>query len=764
MREHRAPLLLLLGLTAVLFLPFWAQGRVFVPGDFLSFIYPWKALHAEPQVRNLELFDVMAIFVPVDLLLDAGLREGRIPLWNPYIFCGHPVAASGQSGFFYPVRLALHAMLETPQARTVSMWLHMLLMGSGMYVLLLRRGRSSAACFLGAVVWMLNSFAMGWLEFEHVPVLSGLLAWALVGLDAGLEGRRWGFPLMGLLLGCGLLAGHLQLNLYVLALVVFYGAVRVRRSSKVLGALAALAAAFLIAGPALVPFAEYLPLSGRRAFGFEEIQGMASPLWMILPTLLCPDAWGNPAAGFLVNRTPMNYIFPEFACFAGVIPLALAVGVVRERRLWPFHLLILVALLFAAATPVYRVVTSLVPFLQQLIPGRILFVVPFALAILAAEGVDLLPSVRRRVAVAAGALATLWAAWLAVAWWLLHPGVSLLQPYMNPRWIKIPAFDPGPAWLPQALDAARSAVFANPQAWLSLLLLAGFAAWLAAGRPVSGWALGLATGCELLLFAVRFNPAVPPAAVFPPAPSLQFLAGEAGRVQTDGAAFYDTLMPYGISTVQGYESLVSLRYLELLGLVQGEPVNLRTGYIDKWDSPLLDMLGVRWVLVNPHFPPRPLERVFSEGMTIYRRPGALPRAWVVGQVDPGGLRTLGRPDFDPRRVATVEEPVAVDPAAAGSAVEVVSSGTDRLVLEVEMRAPGLVVLSEAWLPGWEVSTGRLVRVNHALRGVELPAGAHRVVMEYRPRAVRVGLWLALAGLVLAALSGLRKGPRPARRK
>lgn len=751
MREHRLPLLLLLGLTAALFLPFWAQGRVFVPGDFLSFIYPWKAVHEAPQVRNLELFDVMAIFVPVDLLLDAGLREGRIPLWNPYIFTGHPVAASGQSGFFYPLRLALHALMPTPEARTVSIWLHMLLMGSGMYVLLLRRGLSRQAAFLGGVTWMLNAFAMGWLEFEHVPILSGLMAWALVGLDAGLAGRRWGFPLMALLLGMGLLAGHLQLNLYVLALAVFYGLERAGLRA-VPGGAVALAAAFLLAGPALAPFAEYLPLSGRRTFGFEEIQGMASPLWMILPTLLCPDAWGNPAAGFLVNRTPMNYIFPEFACFAGVIPLAFALATLRERRLWPFHALVLVALLFAAATPVYRLATLAVPFLQQLIPGRILFVVPFALAILSAEGYDRLAHLRRPLALACAALAASWAAWLAAVWWLLHPGVALVQPLLTPRWVKIPPFDPGPQWPAQALDLARAALLANPQAWLSLLLLAGLAAWLAAGRPVSGWALGLLTGAELLLFAIRFNPAVPPAEVFPPVPSLQFLQEQGGRVQTDGAAFYDTLMPYGIPTVQGYESLVSLRYLEVLGIVEGEPVNLRTGYISKWESPLLDMLGVRWVLVNPHLPPRPLERVFSDGMAIYRRPTPRPRAWVVGRVSQGGLAELSRPDFDPARLATVEEPVTVDPAAEGSPVTLLEARTDRLVLDVQMRAPGLLVVADVWLPGWEVSTGRLLRANHALRGVELPAGRHRVEMTYRPRALRLGFLLAAAGLVLAALS------------
>lgn len=759
-RPHRLPLLLLLGLTVVLFLPFWAGGRVFVPADFLAFLYPWKA-HLSGPVRNLELFDVMTIFVPVDLFLDQGLREGRIPLWNPYIFSGHPVVASGQSGFFYPVRLALHWFLDVGAARTVSQWLHLLLMGSGMYVLLLRRGLGPGPALLGGVAWMLNTFATSWMEFEHAPILSALLVWALAALESG---RRGVLP-AALLLGMSLLAGHLQLNLYVLGMVVFYAAFRAweRRSLRgVVAPLAALGAAFLIAAPSLLPFAEYLPQSGRRAFSFEEIREMASPLWMTLPTLLCPDAWGNPAAGFLVNRTPRNYIFPEFACYAGILPLALALGLLGDRearrRLWPLHALVVLALLASAATPLYRVFTFLLPFLSQLIPGRILFVVPFAVAVLAAEAAQRLPAsapLRKATALACGALAVLWGLWLGTAAWLLGGGSDQLRPFLVQRWVKIPAFDPSPAWPEAVLEAAWTALLANPQAWLSLLLPLGLLLALRSRRDLAV-GMAVATGLELLLFAVRFNPAVPPEALFPEVPSIRFLqSGDPlARVQTDGAAVFDTLMPYRVSTVQGYESLVLRRYLDLLDRVEGEAVNLRTGYITRTDSPILDMLGVQWVLVNPHRPARDLEKVHSGGMTIYRRPRALPRAWVVGRAETPPRPVEFLATTDPLRVATVEEPVDLDPLAEGSTVRVVSYEPDRVMLEVRMRARGLVVMADAWHPGWQVSVdgvgARLLRVDHALRGMVVDPGLHRIEMEFRPASLRWGFVLAALGVLMGA--------------
>ena len=763
--RHRLPVLLLLAATAALFAPFWLGGRVFVPGDFLAFVYPWKATLAGP-VRNLELFDVMTLFVPVDLLLGQGLREGRIPLWNPYIFSGHPVAASGQSGFFYPVRLALHALLDVGAARTVSQALHLALMGTGMYALLVRRGLGPGPALLGGVAWMLNAFATSWMEYEHAPILSALLVWALVALESG----RRGVPVAALLLGMSLLAGHLQLNLYALGTVVLYSAFRAWERRSLRGAwqpLVALLAALLIAAPALLPFAEFLPLSARRAFSWEELQTMASPLGMILPTLLCPDAWGNPAAGFLVNRTPQNYVFPEFACFAGSLTLALALGLLADRearrRFGPLYALAGLALLAAAATAPYRLLVAGLPFLAQLIPGRILFLVPFALALLAAEAAERLPgseALRRAVARTGLALALAWGAWLGAVAWLLHGGSALLRPYMDPRWVKIPAFDPGPAWAETVLVAARGALLANPQAWTSLLLPLALAVLLRSRRlrPHLALVLGGATALELLLFAVRFNPAVPPSALYPPLPSLAFLqAGDPlARVQTDGAGVHDTLVPYRIASVQGYESVVSRRYLDLLEQAEGAGVNIRTGYIQRTDSGLLDMLGVRWLLANPHYPPRDLPVAWKDaGMTVYRRPRALPRAWAVGRVmQPPPDRALEvLAGLDPARVATVEEPVDVDPRAGGSAVRVLDYQTDRVVLVAEMRAQGLVVLADTWFPGWRVRVdgvpARLLRVDHVLRGVQVGPGLHRLEFDYWPRTLTWGLGLAGLGLGLA---------------
>jgi uncharacterized membrane protein YfhO len=76
-----------------------------------------------------------------------------------------------------------------------------------------------------------------------------------------------------------------------------------------------------------------------------------------------------------------------------------------------------------------------------------------------------------------------------------------------------------------------------------------------------------------------------------------------------------------------------------------------------------------------------------------------------------------------------------------------------------------LVLADRWYPQWRVTIdGRpaeLVRVDHAFRGVRVPAGTHRVVFSYEDRALQVGLVVsAVSVLGLAGLWLWRRRRRP----
>jgi uncharacterized membrane protein YfhO len=76
------------------------------------------------------------------------------------------------------------------------------------------------------------------------------------------------------------------------------------------------------------------------------------------------------------------------------------------------------------------------------------------------------------------------------------------------------------------------------------------------------------------------------------------------------------------------------------------------------------------------------------------------------------------------------------------------------------------VLADPWYPQWRVEVdgkpAKLLRVDHALRGVRVPAGRHQVVFTYQDRAMWLGAALTLATcLALAGVWAVRRR-RPAR--
>ena len=85
---------------------------------------------------------------------------------------------------------------------------------------------------------------------------------------------------------------------------------------------------------------------------------------------------------------------------------------------------------------------------------------------------------------------------------------------------------------------------------------------------------------------------------------------------------------------------------------------------------------------------------------------------------------------------------------------------ERVEIEVETDAPGYLVLTDAWYPGWEVSIdsepGVIQRADLLFRAVAVDAGSHRVVFSFHPLSLRIGAIASLVGLVgLAAVPAMR---------
>jgi uncharacterized membrane protein YfhO len=137
---------------------------------------------------------------------------------------------------------------------------------------------------------------------------------------------------------------------------------------------------------------------------------------------------------------------------------------------------------------------------------------------------------------------------------------------------------------------------------------------------------------------------------------------------------------------------------------------------------------------------------------------------------------VSSPAFDARRVAVTERRVSQLAEGASQArgtdgqAGLVSYHAERVVARTASRASSMMVLTDAYYPGWRAKVdgkpASIHQVDYLLRGVVVPAGRHTVELEYKPVSWRVG-WitsaLAFLALLSTALYGWRARLRVARR-
>jgi hypothetical protein len=168
------------------------------------------------------------------------------------------------------------------------------------------------------------------------------------------------------------------------------------------------------------------------------------------------------------------------------------------------------------------------------------------------------------------------------------------------------------------------------------------------------------------------------------------------------------------------------------------------------------MLNVRYVIFrgSPPAPIHPALQDFDYWVLVNRQ--ALPRAFVPRRVetvanDHDRLEKLSAPQFDPRDVAYVETPVDLPGPCRGHA-EIAAEIPTRVTVSVHMETPGLLVLADLWDSGWRAyQNGQpvpILRANHAIRGVIVPAGTSTVDFRYEPRSLTLGLCLSGLGTVV----------------
>jgi len=293
---------------------------------------------------------------------------------------------------------------------------------------------------------------------------------------------------------------------------------------------------------------------------------------------------------------------------------------------------------------------------------------------------------------------------------------------------------------------------------------------------------------ELFVIGMPFFPRADPRLVAYRTPAIDFLAQDRDpfRITTYVGGSEKTLnanaaMLYDLYDIRGYDSIIPKQYADYMGLIQEQSelaynriAPIFEGHEKALDSPLLDLLSVRYVLTDRA---RTIDRpgytlVYDGEVRIYRNEDALPRAFLVPEavvVPNSRERATVLRQLDPRqRVVLEEAPTGVvQGGSAGDLGKVVGfeDGANEVLITVEASRPCYLVLADSYFPGWVAfirpvdavepelaeQSLHIYRADGNFRAVEVPAGHWVIRFKYSPPLVKYGFFLSFLSFSVLAL-------------
>ena len=721
-------------------------------------------------------------------------RTGDFAQWNSLVLGGLPFIAAQHGDIFYPTFI-LRELMDPAMAFNMSIAIHLVLAGLFTYGFLRAWGLGFYPALLGGVGYMLAGQVASLVSPGHdgklyVSALTPLVLWMIV--RAVRDGRLWAYGVLALVAALCILSPHFQLTYYLATLagpfaiyVAFMtqpdgakltGAARTRRLGLAAGAGAV---AIAIAAVHFLPLLEYLPFSPRG----EGVSWAYATSYSMPPEELI-NAYLPQFSGMIENywgRNPLK-LHSEYIGVAVLILGGAAVGYGLRRSFVRFWLIaggIALLVSFGGHTPFYYI-WWLLPMMDVVrAPGMMFFIPSFSAAVLAAVGLEraLNKGVSRRYL--AG-----WAIGVAVITLLgISGGLEGIGSAFVPAEKAAYLEGNGPAI---RFGAIRSLVFAALVLSTLWTLLRGrirpatAAMALVAIAAVDAWTVARVY--------FRFSP--PATQLFAsdatieylqklPQPSRAIVIDFAQTASGDPYLRGDGLMIHGVRTVTGHQAQEPQRWIDLAGAKSPYPPAPNA-----FLSPQFRRLAnVKYLLTNVELPPvvaelnglrverrvGPVANAAGNTVWLYEIPEDNPVAWVVPVVVRASTDDIRATMLNPRLDVTAvgladsvsaipTRPASVSPAPTGIRVGVQRYDPGQIALELDRPAPdsSTLIVSENWFPGWSAMVdGRAAmvgRVDHALIGVPLRAGARRIELSFQDPAYNRGKPITFAALLIALLT------------
>jgi len=751
------------------------------------------------------LRDLARYFYPLRGYAFGLLKQGILPLWNPYIFCGNPLTATHQTAVFYPVSL-IYLIGSFDKAFNNFIYVHFVLAGVFMYLFLADRKISRMAALVGAISFAFSGYMMAVI---NLLASLGSVVWVPIALWAFFRATdRRSYPyaiLTSIFLVLMFLAGEPAV-LYAIGFIMLFCGFR---QPKILAVI--FTTFLLLSSFQMLPFIELLMRSYRGNICYD-----IATKWSVPPHDLLNLAFPSVTeieGHFRGYWDKQSWLLDYYMGLLPLLMLPISAVFVkgRDKRIAFWILAASVILVLGRYTPVYRVLFDRLPtFKLSRYPVKYFFLTTFSLSWLCALGYD---AYLKKTRARDEGFARFIRRYLYIA---LFVGILVLFLDTFFRGVGQVSYK---TFLEKIDSSFKDKSSSLPLLTLSLFtirrtlvffLIFTLTLFLGTKRRIkTGWMsfaiIGLVIG-DLYSSNYDINFHYDRAKFKEPTENIEILMKDkaAFRFMQSPAAlnfickptenictnllkggkemlYANHMMEFGLYDVFGYESIDRKRMSDVFSMLASEAKGPD-------DTEMIDLLNVKYVVSPKIFEAKGYALIRKSDIgNLYENKNVLPRAFLSEKAvvlkEPKALhdKLIDR-NWDPRREVVLEEepilskqqtgnPPGLSARRAGGrgqgtvaisdkrstineSADIVKYAPNEVIIKASVNSPKFLVLSDSYYPGWKVYVDerpdKIYVADYIIRAVYLDKGEHTVRFVFDPFSFRLGLWISLSTAIFLA--------------
>lgn len=774
------------------------QGKIVFPSNFLAESYsPWSmqkfkgwenGIPHKPIGGN----DQIRFFYPLRTFTNVSLKNGSIPLWDPFIFSGNPHLADFQAAVFYPLNI-IYNFVPQIFAWSILILIQPLLAMFFTYLYLRLFPIKKIAAFLGALAFGFSGFIISWSQENAVVSQTALwLPLTLFAIEGFVKKRNIEYFLLSVaVLVFSFLAGFFQVAFYIFVLAFIYGLLRLWQSQeKRLSGVIALVAMFIfslaIGAIQLIPSIEAFIESPRGTTSASYIFNQYLLPITHLANILTPDIFGNPGSYNFFGRTFYN----ETVLYIGVVPLFFALysflKFKKDRIVTFFICSATISLFLTINSPFTKWFFNLpIPLISTFVPSRIISITTFSLAVLSAFGFSNWLKTKKNNKYE-NLIFIILAIVLAIEFIY---GLILLSGNQNLSVINDYVIRPE-----SHLRQIDILVMLKNLLFPSLLLLISFCT-IKFGKKdylVTIFLLIL-TIFSQFYFLNKYLVLGFPQFLYPNHPVFSFLQrnSSTNRFLTLGQPILsDISVQKNIFSPEGLDPIYSNRYGQLLfatkngGKLTNNIPRIEASISDLSSNEsimdderrlrLLSLLGVKYIAyyensdskisLTERFPQDFFIHLASfEKWHIFQYKNSLPRVFTTQKITVNSnpqeiLNLIFDKKFDLSNVVLSEAPPDFKSTLSSDSLnfsKITKYEAEKIEINTKTNSDSILFLSDNYYPGWKAFVDgkqvKIYRADYAFRAIVVPKGNHKEIFVYDPESFKIGAFVSVASIILFIL-------------